>query len=448
MKINRHIHQTLRLKNLLTTALLLALLIVCAWLSRQYSAHIDLSADASNTLSQASVKVLNQLQQPVHIKAYIQEPTLRRQISRLLSRYQFLKDDIDVEFIDPTASPELARKHNIGPQGAVIVEYQDRSEKVTYLDEASLTNTLLQLASNQERWLTFLGGHGERSPSGQANFDLGLFGAALKKRGIHAQSINLAQLPSIPDNSSVLVLAGPAVALLPGELEVVSNYLDAGGNLLLMTDPDNLWLQVIERQLAIEKLPGKIVDTRSSLYGIDDPTFVLASEYPYHPVTQNFQNITVFPLTAALRFDGEDNEYQAEALLSSARASWTEIGEIAGKIRFDADGEEREGPLDFAFALTRQLTPDKQQRIIVIGDGDFLSNAYLNNVGNLELGLRMVNWLCENDRFIDIPSKATPGRSLQLSTLSIGIISFGFLLILPGVFLLAGLIIWRRRKKR
>ncbi len=448
MKINRHIHQTLRLKNLLITVLLLAFLSGLAWMSREYAARVDLSANADNTLSEASAKVLAKLSGPVTLKAYFDQPEIKHQIGRLLTRYQHLKSDIEIIFVDPTASPEQVREHNVGPQGALIAEYQGQSEKIIYPDEAGLTNALLQLAENRQRWLTFLTGHGERSLTEGANFDLGLFGTELEKRGIHAQSLNLAQVASIPDNSALLVLAGPSVELLSAELEMIADYIDSGGNLLLMTDPDNRFLVSIEQQLGLEQLPGKIVDARTGLYGIDDPTFILGSEYAAHPVTRGFKNITVFPICAALAFNADDSDYHVVSLLTSSQQSWTEIGEISGKIRFDADGEEREGPLTLAFALTRQLATDKQQRIVVVGDGDFLSNAYLNNVGNLDLGLRIVNWLTENDRFIDIPAKVTSGRTLQLSTTSIAMIGFGFLLVLPAAFLLCGFLIWRRRKNR
>jgi ABC-type uncharacterized transport system involved in gliding motility auxiliary subunit len=447
MKINRHIHQTLRLKNFLATVLILTLLFTAAWLSRQYHTQIDLSANAGNTLSETSVKVLEKIPDAVIIKAFINEAALKRQLSQLLKRYQQVKANITVEFIDPKLALEQAREYNIGQQGAVVVEYRGRSEKITYVDETSLTNALLQLASTQELWITFLSGHGERSPAGLANFDLGLFGQELKKRRIKARTLSLTTVAAIPDNSSLLVLAGPAVALLPGELDIISQYINAGGNVLILTDPDNHYLADIEQQLGIHKLPGTLVDSSSGLYGIDNPSFVLTSEYEQHPVTLGFHNIAVFPLTAALQVEDE-NEYLSEALLSSDERSWTESGEIAGKIRFDADSEEREGPLDFAFALTRELNNGKQQRIIIIGDGDFLSNAYLGNVGNLELGLRMINWLTENDQFIDIPAKMTLGKTLQLSTVAIAIIGLGFLIILPAAFFVAGFIIWRKRKRR
>jgi len=447
MKISKHIHQRIYIKNTLITFIIISLLIALASLSRTYKAEYDLSASNSNTLSEASQKILRSLTEPVSITAYIKEPNLQQQLTQLLNKYRRFKSNISFNFIDPTSVPEKARELNIGPQGVIIVEYLGRTEKLLYLDESTLSNALLQLAHTKERWITFLTGHGERSPIGQANFDIGLFGKQLEQHKIKVQTINLAQFSTIPDNSSLLILASPAVALLSAELNIISEYIKNGGNILLLTDPNNPHLNTIEQQLGLKKLPGTVVDSSSSLYGIDDPTFVLVSEYSRHPITINFNSISVFPISSAFITDKE-TEFETEVLLSSAQKSWSETGEITGKIRFDVDSEEQQGPLSIAYALTRNLPNKTQQRIVVLGDGDFLSNAYLGNVGNAELGFRIINWLTHDDQFIEIPNNITPGKSLNLSNTAIAIIGFGFLLILPLLLMLTGLYIWHKRKKQ
>ena len=447
MNINQHIHQRIRIKNWTITLIILTALISLAWLSRLYTAEMDLTANNSNTLSEASQKTLASLPEPITITAYIKEKSLQRQLSQLLDKYSRFKDDKAVSFIDPATVPEKTRELNIGPQGAIIVEYDGRTEKLTYMNESTLSNALLQLAHTKERWITFLTGHGERSPAGSANFDLGLFGNDLERHKIKVETINLANFSTIPDNSSLLVLASPSVALLSGELNIITEYINNGGNLLLLTDPDNPHLIAIEQLIGLTKLPGTIVDSSSSLYGVDDPSFVLVSEYSRHPITINFNSITVFPKAAAFRIDDE-GEFKADALLTSIPKSWTETGEIAGNIRFDVDSEEQQGPLNIAYALTRDFSDKKQQRIVALGDTDFLSNTYLGNVGNSELGFRIINWLTHDDQFIEIPPKTAPGSSLELTKTSIAIIGFGFLFGLPLLLMIAGFVIWRRRKRR
>lgn len=448
MKISLRIHQRLRLKNTVVTFLLLCLFGALAWLSTRYSVQADITGNAGNTLSQTSQKLLASLPDEVTITAYIKKgQPIRAQIAQLTDRYSRYKSNLFLTFVDPDLAPEKTRELNIGPEGIILVEYQGRTEKLSFLDESSLTNALLQLANADERWVTFLTGHGERSPEGIANFDLGQFGKELASRKINAQTLNLAKVPAVPDNSALLVIAGPEVPLLAGEINIIKDYIERGGNLLLLSDPDNKQLGVLQKLLGIRQLPGVIVDSSSKLYGINDPGFILVSEYPQHPITKGFQTITLYPVVAALELDGK-SDFAGATLLSSSLKSWTETGPIEGKIGFDANSRETQGPLAFAFALTRNTGKKIQQRIVIVGDGDFLSNAYIGNVGNLDMGLRMVMWLIHEDRFIDIPAKSASDKSLQLSQTAVAVISFGFLIIIPLLLMGTGFIIWRSRRQR
>ncbi len=437
-----------RLKNSLLTLALVGLLSSLATLSYYFTGQTDITRNASNTLSEASQKVLATLPDNIQITAYIKKDTgLRRQIEQLIDRYRAYKADINLTFIDPASIPEKTRELNIGSEGVILVEYQGRVERLILIDEAALTNALLQLVNANERWVSFLSGHGERAATGIANFDLGTLGKTLDQRKIKAQSLNLATVQTIPDNSNLLVISAPAVPLMNGELTLIKQYIDKGGNLLLLTDPNNSQLTPLLDYLGIRVLAGTLVDGQSKLYGIDDPSFVLASEYSKHPITKGFQTITVYPTVSALEVD-PTSPFESTVLLSSAKQSWTETSPVSGKIRFDAGGVEKAGPLNFAYTLTRDINKNTQQRIVVVGDGDFLSNTYLGNVGNLDMGLRIINWLIHDDNFIDIPAKTTPDASLQLSNTAQAVIGFGFLIMLPVLLLATGFWVWRRRNRR
>lgn len=437
-----------RLKNALITLALVGLIGGFAALTHYFNEQIDITSSGSNTLSEASQKVLANLPDKVQITAYLKkDATIRRQIEQLIDRYREHKADIGLTFVDPASMPEKTRELNIGSEGGILIDYQGRVERLVFIDEAALTNSLLQLANADERWVSFLSGHGERAADGIANFDFGNFGKALDQHKIKAQPLNLATIQAIPNNSRLLVISAPAVPLMDGELTLIKQYIDKGGNLLLMTDPNNVNLKPLLDYLGIRVLAGTLVDGQSKLYGINDPSFVLASQYVKHPITKGFQTITVYPVVSALEVE-PTSPFDTVALLSSAKQSWTETGEISGKIAFDAGSLEKAGPLNFAYALTRTINKDVEQRIIVIGDGDFLSNTYIGNVGNLDMGLRMINWLIHDDKFIDIPAKTTPDSSLQLSPMAIAVLSFGFLIVLPVLLLGTGFFVWRRRNRR
>ena len=448
MKLSLSSHQYRRFKNTLIMLLVLGSLGVFANLSTRYSAQLDISNNASNTLSTATLDLLGSLPDPITITAYIKQGLpIRAQIGQLVDRYKRSKANLTLVFIDPDLQPEKTREFNIGPEGIILVEYQEQLEKLNYIDESSLTNALLQLASAQQHWLSFLSGHGERSASGTANSDLGLFAKALTRRNIKALALNLAQMPAIPDNSALLVISAPTSPLLADEWLIIKRYLDDGGNLLLLTDPNNLFLANLQDYLGIQALPGVIVDSDTKLNDINDPRFVIVSHYPAHDISLGFQATSVFPISAALAIN-PNSPFKAEPLLQSSINSWTETGTISGKIRFDANSQEHQGPLTFAYALTRTTAKNNTQRIVVIGDGDFLSNAYLGHVGNSELGLKLVSWLSHDSHFLNIPAKTAVDKSLKLRQTTVNLMGFGFLIVIPLLLITCGFFIWRTRKNR
>ncbi len=448
MKIVNRPHP-LKLKNWLQIATLMLLMSGIAWLSQRYPAVIDISANGSNTLSIESQKLLTQLTEPVQITAYIPKgQPIRKQISQLIQRYRDHKPDLELSFVDPASSPETVRRYHIGKEGAVLVTYQKRTEKITFLSETSLSNTLLQLAYSQQHWISFLTGHGERDALGVANFDLSDFSSQLTHHQQQAQPLDLTNLTEIPGNSALLVIANPRVNLLDAELKILHQYLEQGGNLLLLVEPNQTTLDPILTDLGLTRLPGLLLDQQSKLYHIDNPSFIVMNSYPTpHAITQNLETMTLFPETAAFTLNPH-TDYQSVPFLLSSAESWNETEPLTNSAPIQEQQlNEYSGPLPFGLALTRQHA-GKQQRIVVIGDGDFLSNTYLGNVGNVELGIRIVKWLVHDDHYLNIPARLTPDRSLNLSPITMGSIGFGFLLIIPMCLIICGLWIWRKRRRR
>jgi ABC-type uncharacterized transport system involved in gliding motility auxiliary subunit len=450
----------LRLQGWIFIALFTAVIGLLAWISTldSYVYQADWTTGGRNTVSEDTRKLLAKLTEPVTITAYASEDaTLREQIRDRVGSYQRFKPDITLEFVNPDTVPEQVRSDGVTIDGELVVRYGGRSEHVQALNEQTLTNALLRVSRQEQRWIVFVSGHGERDPHGEANADLGAFTKELERNGLKVQTVNLAE-NAIPGNTSLLVIAGPRVNLLPGEVTRLRDYVTGGGNLLWLGEPGKLAaLEPLAEQLGIAFLPGVVVDATTQAFGINDPSFAIVTAYPNHPVTQDFKAITVFPEAAALEIR-EDPHWQATPILSTLPRSWTELGELKGEIQFDANTDERAGPLDIGVALTATPPADQtadasgppphEQRVIVTGDGDFLSNTYLGNAGNLNLGLDMVHWLSHDDAFINIRVKPAPDTTLELGRISMAVIGLGSLIGMPLLLLGSGLGIWLRRRRR
>jgi len=453
--INSSVRRQIRLQSGLFLVLFLATMALLAWLSQLYSLSIDLSANARNSLSDESQRLVQSLEKPLKITLFVSPNNENRDaFERLFQRYVRYQPAIQFESLNPDFHPDLLTLHDIRFDGESLIQFEGRSEKVSQISEANVSNAIQRLLRQGERWLVFLQGHGERNPYREANHDYSSFAGQLASMGYTVENLNLTQSSSIPDNTDVLVLASPKVPMLPGEVDLLKIYLERGGNLLWLADPEQTTdgLERLLDSLAVEFLPGIIVDPNSQLLGLNRVDFALVAEYPRHAVTQNIDAISLFPQAQAVEFHGDENTWKKLDFLRSSDASWNETGEMKGQIYNGDHDDELNGPLNLGLTLSSSQENDAgetiNQRIAIVGDADFISNQYLGNGANLDIGINLVNWLSHDDNLISINPRPAPDTRLDLSKNQQIAISFSFLLVLPGLLAGFGLRIWLKRRKR
>ena len=438
-------------------ALLLVIAAACiAVLSARFGFVTDWSAGARASIAPQSRAILAQLPGALQATSYTR-PTgnLRDGIRTFVARYRRFKPDLQLKFVDPDADPAAMRKAGISIDGEIVLRWRDREQRIDQLDERSFDDALARLTRSHDRVVAFVTGDGERSADGKANADVSDFVATLASRGVRALPLNLAQTAGVPRNTDLIVLASPQAALAPQAVKALLDDLAGGGNLLWLTEPgdDDLGLAPLAQALGVRVLPGTLVDGAGAAFGLGDPRMLVTTAYPPAPITRDFKLNALFPDTAALAVES-GAPWKAVSLLRSGPQSWNQVAPIdpqqASTIKYDASLGELRGPLDFGFALSRlSPSPDKtEQRAVVIGDGDFLSNRFLGNGGNRALGERVFDWLLGDDALVALPPRGAPDRVLRLSQTGLNALTWCWLIALPLLLLIAGTAIaWRRRRR-
>ncbi len=434
--------------------LILSVSLLLAAVSQRYVWQIDWTQDHRHSLAPRTIQLLEQLKEPLEITVYAtEEARLRQRIRTLLELYQQHSAHIEWRFVDPESFPSEARAAGVSRDGEVHIRYQNRQARVMQLHRVAFSQALHRLLREQQRRLSFLTGHGERKPLGKANFDWGYWGTQLQEQGLLLHDLDLTQIIDIPRNIDLLVIAGPRLALAPGEVKAVQDYVNDGGHLLLSLDPSlapDAWqgLQPLADALGL-KLPfGKLIDPNSSrLFGPRNATVVTLSQYPEHPVTTGLGR-TVFPETAALQLQAPA-DWDSLVFLRSADNGWLETDMVNTPAKRD-DNEPRQAyAVGVLFERSLDENSSRKQRIAVLGDGDFLSNAYVENNSNLDLGMKLLNWLVADEALIAIPARVARDADLELSPHLRFMLVFGFLFGLPLVLFGTGLwILWHRSRSR
>lgn len=434
----------------LYTLLCVVIAVCVAALSARFAFTADWSAGARATITPQSQSLLQQLKGPIEITAYARPGDLRAKANLLVDRYRRFKQDIALKFVDPDADPVATQDANISTDGELILTWNGRTQHVAQLDEQSFADALVRLARGGNKLVAFITGDGERDAGGRNAADLGDFVQRLSARGIRALPLNLAEAAEVPRNASLVVLASPQATLLPASVQKLENYVANGGNLLWLSEPgsDDLGLAPLAQALGIKRLPGRLFDAQSAT-AIGDARMLVASHYPPQAITDGFDINTVFPRAAALAaLPGA--AWSVQPILQSGTRSWNQTAPIdSAQVAFGPDSGGLKGPLTFGYALSRlSPSPDKnQQRVVVIGGGDFLSNAFLGDAGNRAFGQRVFDWLLGDDALASVAQPA-PDSVMKPTRAQLGVLTFGYLIALPILLILVGFAIaWRRRRR-
>lgn len=448
MQVTSKLRLRLLLQNGIFVVLLIALAALLAFFAQEYRLERDLTQNARNTVSQQTREALGRLTGPIKVTTFATRQDvrgdLRKQVQDFFTPYQRIKSDLSVSFVDPREEPKLAQAAGVRINGESVIDYNQKSGHLTDYSEQAFINALMRLARSGERLVMGLEGHGERRLNGIANHDLGEFGKQLAAKGFKTMSLNLAVAQAVPANASMLLIANPQVDLQPAEVQKIKQYLQKGGNLLWLIDPEPLrGLQPISELLGLVLGPGTVVDpTLQPRSG--PPVFATAASYARHPIFGDFQLNTLFPYARQIGVN-ENNEWRKTRLIEVAPRGWVEMGKLGDKITFDA-ARDIPGPVNIALALERSVN-DRTQRVVVIGSGSFVANTFLGNGGNLDLGVNIVNWLAGDDALIAIQPRPSLDSNLELGRGAQYLILFGFLILLPLTFACTGVVIWWRRRK-
>ena len=199
-------------------------------------------------------EILEKLNQDIDIKAFFpggDYPKLRD----LLVEYRTRSRRIKYEFIDPEKHPDVAKAYEVtvygtfsnpftGTQlksGTVILIAGDRREKVEKrseeVREEDLTNALIKLQRKETKKIYFVQGHGEKDPGSTERGGYSEAKKGLEDQGFKVETVNLASEAKVPDDAKVVVVAGPTAEPFPQELQYLTDFLNRGGGVLVMIDP-------------------------------------------------------------------------------------------------------------------------------------------------------------------------------------------------------------------
>ena len=471
------------------TISVLVILGLINFLGMRYHVRLDLTDTQLFTLSPQSKELVSNLPQTIKVWLFSREQNL--QDRELLDNYQRQGKQFKFEYVDPQLRPGIAKKFGVKDYGEVYLEFGDKRQLVQVisenerLSEIKLTNKLQKITSLTTAKIYFLQGHGEHPLTASK----GAISQAIKgltDKNFTTSVLNLAENPQVPNDANVIVVAGAKRELLSGEVIALQDYLNRGGNLLLMIDPNtDPKIDPILKDWGVRLDNRLAIDTSGESLQLG-PAAILVTEYGQHPITKDFgNNISLYPLTRPIEIDPVPGIESMTLLKTKPYPnSWAETDQKSQKLEFN-EGQDLKGPLTLGVALTRKLstptsaiptpttsaiptptsspiptpttsaiptpinspTTEKESRLVVFGNSNFAVDGLFEQQLNGDVFLNSVSWLSQqNEQLLSIRPKEPKNRRIVISTLQANLLTIAAVFILPLISLLTGFIIWWKRR--
>jgi ABC-type uncharacterized transport system involved in gliding motility auxiliary subunit len=465
-------------------AVVLGILLGVNYLVYRHDKQWDLTKGRRYSLSDQTTKVLSGLKDDVTVWYFQRRGELRAAEERM-ERFTRVSPRLKVQYVDPVASPARAQEFDArGPYPLLVVERGSRRERASNDSEQDVVNTIIKVTRDTSKTVCFAEGSGERSPSDSSERGYSGAKAALEKNQYKTQQVLLAREPEVPATCTVLVLASPERDLLPHVADALRRYVGRGGKVLAMVDPpvkvDQPNLDALLKDWKLEAGKNMVVDVSpmGQVFGTG-PLTPIAAQYPFHEITKDFRLMTAFHTARSMKAatDGPSG-VSAQSLVETAAASWAESDlTLKEPIQMD-EGKDTRGPVSLGAVATVPVTtpspspspaappasaspaaspsaspspsdeapPPKEGRVAAFGDADFASNQLLPFEGNQDFFLNTVAWLAEDADLISVRPREPDDHRMSLSVQQQETIWYVSRWLIPGAFVMAGIMSWWRRR--
>ena len=461
---------------IMTIAFFIILLIVNFLMYRSPN-RIDVTATRVFSLSEQTLQILDGLDNEVVANAFFVEyqgsssaRQQRQQAEDLLNEFSRRSALFSYRFIDPELNRAQALKYNVKVYPAVVFEDKNsgRQQGVSTFTEQEFVTGVLVSTDVQQKEVRFLTGHGEAEFTKdlmlQSVQDDGLDYAieGMQRDNYRVLPLNLKQASKVPEDTAVLVIAGPTNNLDKDEFEAIAEFIAGGGNIIAMFDPglpDGFNALIAPYGVVIgDKM---VADAVSNVAGEMLTPMLQRANGQYATSNQTGIRIadkigvTFFPeagsIDSIINPDDMPPHIKFNAIGFTTPASWLETNpENPGFSEEEFLGPfvisgllEASGQIHEPTSLVADRVPAK---IVIFSDSDFATNKYFHSSDNSDLFLNSVNWLADDYELISIRPKLVPYRELVVNARERDFIKWSSWVFPPSLMLILGVIVWWRRR--
>ena len=473
------------LRSLLITIIIMLLIVaVCVGinilLDKINISDIDITKEKLYTLSQESKDKIASVSKDTKIILYNMDDYST--VETFAELYSKENSHITYEKLtDASQRPDLEMKYGIGygVDNLIIVENDERIKAVTTSDlyttdystyesidttEQALTNAILDVNLSENPNVYFVTNHIRYSNAYETAKEL------LKNEANKVQDLDLLVEGKVPEDCKVLVITTLKEDFTEYERELITTYIENGGNVMIMTEPN------------YRKIDLTNFNAILSLYGASVSDGVIF-EADSSRVINGYPNFLIPDVSSSMEITQYISSDGAVALMNCGKITTksydelADIGEVKNDIitttgetflrndmssnsatRIDSD-EDAENSV-VASVLTRYVGGKEPSNLVLFSSDFFASDLYvvlngsqgsaqktgISFYNNKDLVINSVSYLTE--RTDNITIRKDTGVTLYTATEQQDRIIKIIITVLPIAIVLIGIIVWQKRKRQ
>ena len=442
----------------LASLIFIGILAALNFLAYRHHHRFDLTSERVFSLSPQSVQVLAALTNDLRMEAFV-EGGSNPELNDLLRNYSAASNRVTFRLIDPDREPELAERYGVKAYNTVRISYGDASNQVTQPSEETISNAIIKLTRSGKQTVCVIEGHGEPDVEDKEGaHGLASMKAALENENYEVKKVLLASVDKVPEDCSVVIVAGPTRPFLAQELPLLDAYLRQGGRALFLLSPQKAeefvaflapWGVTIGEDVVVDQVVRLFQGPALGL------TPLVETYDATHEITKELKGRTIFPMARSVSAAADAKPgLKVVELVKTSPSSWaeTDVDGIFKRQEASLDPNDRKGPVPIAVAVEADLklmgvADGKQARLAVFGSTEFADNQHLEGTYfNRDLFLNTVGWLVGQSDLLSIRPRALRASRVNFTEREGTAIFYLSVLVLPELLLMIGLTVWWRRE--
>ncbi|MGN1147604.1 MAG: Gldg family protein [Lachnospiraceae bacterium] len=446
--------------------------------------NVDVTSSKMYTLTDDTKKFLDTIEDEVTIYVMSSKDGRDSTVGQTLDRYEEYCKYITVEYVNPAVSPNFASQYTQSSvsSGSLIVVSDKRSTVINASDlyessysmdystysynttvtgydgEGQITSALDYVLNDSVAKVYFTEGHGEYSFSTYFTS----FISALDKANTDYETINLLNYDAVPEDASVLMICGPITDFSEEDVAKVKTFMEAGGTVIAIYGYTNESMSNFDSLLAYMGLSvteGMVVEANASNYISAYQYYLLPNMKNTSFTTDLYGNYYVFaPYAQGILIEDEEAEdisYTSFLYTSDDAFARTGYENDTNLVKTDADVA---GPFSIGVCAEKTITggdgeeaSETTATLVLFSSEQMFTDSASQMVSgaNQRLLTNTVNKYLEGfTSNISIPVKSYEVSSLVVTGSNALLLGVLTTIILPLLSLIAGFVIWFRRRKR